>query len=322
MENKRYTLVLTGKKGEVFALKISPVNDEKNALIIDVKSALKKGCGTLYLMNDEIAKAEVDNDKTAYKVRFATKNGFSCAYKTDDDLYLGSTLKTPSVAVVERRISSFEKSLANAKKTEEKRDEILTQSEIKTDKKVDEKIPQVESGEEITTLSKNDEIEVVETDEMQVENRVETDEEKHKEIDVKTEDEKSFERVNMVDVNGENAFALNDYLHYDGTNFYLAVKPQLDEIFICYPPEKDLNDLVPNSRWVKISSDDDYYVVGLVYDQTAVTYICYGIPVPHFSLAPEEIADVAVWLPVDVQNPDGKGYWVIYQSAVDGKCLK
>ncbi len=322
MENKRYTLVLTGKKGDVFALKINPLNNEKNMLIIDVKSALKKGCGTLYLMNDEIAKTEVDNDKTTYKVRFATKSGFSCAYKTDNDLYLGSTLKTPSAAAVERHISSFEKSLENAKKAEEKQDEILTRAESEMDKKVDEKIPQVESGEEIIALSKNDEIEIVEEGENQVENRVENDEEKREEINVKTEDDKRFERVNRVDVNGENAFALNDYLHYDGTNFYLAVKPQLDEIFICYPPEKDLNDLVPNSRWVKISSDDDYYVVGLVYDQTAVTYICYGIPVPHFSPAPEEIADVAVWLPVDVQNPDGKGYWVIYQSAVDGKCLK
>lgn len=322
MENKRYTVVLTGKKGDALALKINPLNDEKNTLIIDVKFALKKGGGTLYLMNDEITKIEVDNDKTTYKVRFAPKSGFSCAYKTGDDLYIGSTLKTPSVAVVERRISSLEKSLATEKETEEKQNEILAQSECKTSEKVDEEISQDEREEEITALSKNDEIEVAETGEMQVENRVETIEETHEENDVKTDDGKAIEKVSRVDVNGEKAFALNDYLHYDGTNFYLAVKPQLDEIFICYPPEKDLNDLVPNSRWVKVSSDDDYYVVGLVYDQTAVAYICYGIPVSHFSPAPEEIADVAVWLPVDVQNPDGKGYWVIYQSAVDGKCVK
>lgn len=109
---------------------------------------------------------------------------------------------------------------------------------------------------------------------------------------------------------------------YAGDNFYFAVKPQLDEMFICYPEEKTLNATVPNSRWVKVDTPDGYYVVGLIYDLETVLYICYGIPSSFSTQPPPEIADVCVWLPLNPGDREGDGYWLIYQSAVDGKCVR
>ena len=111
-----------------------------------------------------------------------------------------------------------------------------------------------------------------------------------------------------------------DNIRFDGSNFYLSVKPQLDEIFVCYPEEEVLNGLVPNSRWVRINTPDGYYVVGLILDGDAVSYICYGVPSTDRNIPPTEIADFAVWL--SLGGGEGRGYWLIYQDALTGKCLK
>ena len=111
-----------------------------------------------------------------------------------------------------------------------------------------------------------------------------------------------------------------DTVRFDGNNFYLSVKPQLDEIFVCYPEDELLNTTVPNSRWVRIDTQDGYYVVGLVLDGDDVSYICYGVPSTDKTTPPAEIKDLAVWLSTAENN--GKGYWIIYQDALTGKCLK
>lgn len=102
---------------------------------------------------------------------------------------------------------------------------------------------------------------------------------------------------------------MQDGITYDGTNFYQAVKPQLDEMFVRYPAEQRLNSIVPNSKWVRIDVDgDDYYVVGILYDLSQPTFICYGIPGVRNVAPPSEIADVSVWLPLDNAHPDGAGF--------------
>ena len=122
------------------------------------------------------------------------------------------------------------------------------------------------------------------------------------------------------DEGGEvGAFSL-DTVRFDGTNFYLSVKPQLDEIFVCFPECDDLEEVVPNSKWAKIQVEDGFYVVGLILDGEVVRYISYGVPATKNSCPPSEIRDVAVWL--DDGKKEGKGYWVIYQDAMTGQCLK
>ena len=119
---------------------------------------------------------------------------------------------------------------------------------------------------------------------------------------------------------------LGDWTKYDGNNFYYAIKPQIDEMFICYPEDKLLGDTVPNSKWVRVDAVDGFYVVGLLYDESEPSYICYGVPQYPVSdgsarRCPPELENMCVWLPVGSDN-EMDGYWMIYQSARTGEIIK
>ena len=129
------------------------------------------------------------------------------------------------------------------------------------------------------------------------------------------------DRAGATDVNVRSV--LEEGVTYDGTNFFFAVKPQLDEMFVRYPAEDRLNAIVPNSKWVRVDTDEgDYYVLGVLYDLSTPIFICYGIPGMRNVAPPREIADVCVWLPLSADEPDGGGFWIIYQSAENGKCVR
>ncbi|MBQ9276110.1 MAG: hypothetical protein IJ226_00780, partial [Clostridia bacterium] len=83
-------------------------------------------------------------------------------------------------------------------------------------------------------------------------------------------------------------------LKYNGSNFYLAVKPQLDEMFVCYKQEESLNKAVENSAWVHVDAEDGYYVVGLLKDGDSPAYICYGVPSKDGNDVPPELKNVCV----------------------------
>lgn len=108
--------------------------------------------------------------------------------------------------------------------------------------------------------------------------------------------------------------------NYSGNDFYLAVKPQLDEMFICFPEDAALENAVPNSKWVSVNGDDGNYVVGLIFNLDEVEYICYGVPYEKKSPPPDEIKYSCDWLPM-TDDENGKGYYIIYQSAKTGKTL-
>ena len=115
----------------------------------------------------------------------------------------------------------------------------------------------------------------------------------------------------------QNLSFASEWTKYDGNNFYFAVKPQIDEMFVCYPEEKTLCDAVPNSKWVRVDVKDGYYVVGVLFNEDDPSFICYGVPSPQKAEPPKELQNACVWLPVG----DG-GYWIIYQSARNGEIVK
>jgi len=112
--------------------------------------------------------------------------------------------------------------------------------------------------------------------------------------------------------------------HFEPTgNFYSLIQPQLDELFSKFPHFKELEELVANTEWVKVNytpNDEQHYILGKLYDGETVTHICYGIPATsHSATPPASLADYCQWLPVDLNNVDGAGYWVMYQSAETGE---
>ncbi len=109
-------------------------------------------------------------------------------------------------------------------------------------------------------------------------------------------------------------------------NFYSLIQPQLDELFSKFPHFAELEDLVANTEWVKVNyapNESQHYILGKLYDGAIVTHLCYGIPASSRSSAPPEgLIDYCQWLPIDLNNVDGAGYWVMYQSAETGENVR
>ena len=86
-----------------------------------------------------------------------------------------------------------------------------------------------------------------------------------------------------------------------------------------HPEEKILNDAVASSKWAHVQTGEDYYVVGVLFNDDEPSFICYGVPASSKQNPPSELENACVWLPVG----DGSGgYWVIYQSAKTGEIVK
>lgn len=116
-----------------------------------------------------------------------------------------------------------------------------------------------------------------------------------------------------------NAFVLDKDVEYSGEDYYHAVKPQLDEMFVCYPEFPLLAELIETSTWIKVEADGDFYVVGVVFDGNGnAQKIAYGIHGNAGLMPPEEVRDVCVWQAID---GEGDGFWIIYQDAKTGKCV-
>lgn len=106
--------------------------------------------------------------------------------------------------------------------------------------------------------------------------------------------------------------------------FFDGVKEQIDELFKKYPEEEILKQIIPESKWVKIDYEEnnEYYVVGLLYENNKIKYVCYGVPSVSLCEPPEEIRGFSQWLPIDSTKEKGFGYWITYQDAETGENVK
>ena len=105
--------------------------------------------------------------------------------------------------------------------------------------------------------------------------------------------------------------------------YYLSVKPELDKIFAKFPEETSLKKIIPESKWAKIRySQEKYYVVGLVMEQNTEKYICYGVPSPYAETPPEPLKGCSFFVPKSIFKLKGDGFFIMFQDAVTGKCVK
>ena len=109
----------------------------------------------------------------------------------------------------------------------------------------------------------------------------------------------------------------------DVSNFFKIVSEQIDSLFKKYPPEKALESLLPNSKWVKIDYEGkgDYYAIGMLYQDEKLKYISYAVPSDFAGHEPDELKGVSQWFPLNTAEPNGKGYWIMYQDAESGECV-
>lgn len=111
---------------------------------------------------------------------------------------------------------------------------------------------------------------------------------------------------------------------YSASNpYYLSVQGELDEIFDKFPEEKELQKTFHKSRWAKVFySDTKYYVVGLVFEDDKEKYICYGVPATYSKEPPKELKGFCSFIPLSIFSLLGDGYWMMFQDAVTGECIK
>mgnify|MGYP006072361715 CR=1 FL=1 len=106
--------------------------------------------------------------------------------------------------------------------------------------------------------------------------------------------------------------------------FYNQLKAQIDDLFANNQSEEYLEQLMPNSKWVKVNLGDseDYYVLGLIYEDDELKYICYGVPGVYQKIPPRELSGYPVWFALDPNKPESFGYWLSYQDANTGDSVK
>lgn len=117
--------------------------------------------------------------------------------------------------------------------------------------------------------------------------------------------------------------AVKSQIYSTDNPYYLTVKKHLDELFFKFPEEDALVKIVPESKWVKISySQSKYYVVGLVSEAKTEKYICYGVPATYSPTPPETLKGYCSFVPRSIFDLTGEGYWMMFQDAVTGECVK
>lgn len=108
----------------------------------------------------------------------------------------------------------------------------------------------------------------------------------------------------------------------ENETFFDLLKDQIEDIFKNYPHDKDLSNVIPNSVWASVDFENNgkIYVIGLIYEDDKVKYICYGVPSNFGDLNNEEIKQYAQWLPL--KNNNFEGYYIMYQDAISGEQIK
>ena len=103
---------------------------------------------------------------------------------------------------------------------------------------------------------------------------------------------------------------------------YLTVKKELEKLFDTYPTASELQAVIKGGKFVKINySNDKHYVVGVVKEKGKEKYVCYGVPATYSKTPPVQLAGYCSFIPLSVFDLEGKGYWVMFQDAVTGKCV-
>ena len=133
----------------------------------------------------------------------------------------------------------------------------------------------------------------------------------------------SKKRTLRADGNEDEEKLIQSQTYNDEHPYYQSAKDELDNLFRKFPTENSLSSVLPNSKFCRINySADKYYVVGVVKEKNKEKYICYGVPSNYAEEPPKELKDYCCFLPKSIFNLKGDGFWMMFQDAVTGNCVK
>ena len=105
--------------------------------------------------------------------------------------------------------------------------------------------------------------------------------------------------------------------------YFATVKSELDGVFEKFPHENSLENMFKESTFVKIYySQEKFYVVGLIKEKNKEKYICYGVPALYSKNPPTELKGYCTFVPLSIFNLTGNGFWMMFQDAITGDCVK
>ena len=100
-------------------------------------------------------------------------------------------------------------------------------------------------------------------------------------------------------------------------DFYSQIQKTITHLFESKESDETLENLIEDSKFVKVENEEtnDFYSVGIIYENQKPKYICYAIPTDKDCPPPENLAQFAQFLPTS----DEKGYYLMYQDAKSGE---
>ena len=106
-------------------------------------------------------------------------------------------------------------------------------------------------------------------------------------------------------------------------DFLSTIENQVEELLNNYEEEKALENLIPNSKFVKVNSNDEnFYIFGVIKEDNQIKYIVYGLPGEYNVKPNDEYKNYYQWLPLNPENPEGYGYYLMYQDAESGNQIE
>ena len=105
-------------------------------------------------------------------------------------------------------------------------------------------------------------------------------------------------------------------------SLFNAIIPQFQYIFDNYEANTQLNELIPNSRFVAICEGGENYSIGAIYADNEIRFLCYAVLKESSVNPPPELGEHFQWLPLDREDPLSEGYFVVFQDAHDLKIVE
>ncbi len=143
-------------------------------------------------------------------------------------------------------------------------------------------------------------------------------------MDAKFFESDLVEIENIIDkeVDGDSIDEILDSPHNDTSgDFFDNIRDEVEDLFKNYPADSELESIMPNSKFVRIDyeGNGNYYVLGLLYTDSELSYLAYGIPRDSKGAMPSELAGFGRWLPLDPDRPYEAGYYMVFQDIHTGK---
>lgn len=104
--------------------------------------------------------------------------------------------------------------------------------------------------------------------------------------------------------------------------YYNSIKEKLLPLLKNNEQDEALTAMIPESEFVKVYyAKDKYYCVGIVRENGQPLYICYAVQSKYSETAPPQFEGRSRFVPLNPAEPRGDGYFMLFQSADNGKCI-